>query len=530
MRDLSDAMKIANHSLFRAYRFRVYLWDTLTPGAPTMQEIVRGTADTTFRTEVTEFVADGLRIQDPGDRRASRLTMSLVSPDDRFNPHGGGHARFVKEGCVVRVLEGDAHVPEAEWVWTFTGHVRGQSGYNFSRESADRRADVTAFSRLANPKFSKMTFTSRTYGRFTDYGQILLDIVINIMGLRPEEFRRIDTALGKVTQFASSSIIGLTPLEAIDKILETVGQFADFDGEGVLRYVDRDMTRSPDLIDAEYECFVQAFRVPSADVNVYNSISVVGLDKNLTETEHPGEDLATAQISVGFWRPRESVFVQWSKDRSARAKDTEMIVLQSIQDSLVIGGFGSETYEEIDDFSGRVVVNITGYLGTMMTLIGITLALEAAIGDYVLPFGGITVPFGKVLEAITISAITQTLATQSTGQYTIVGTLLIPVFKEIVVVMTQEGIPDYLLNQKQIRNDWLNEQEELLEVAQRELMFEFAQGQPREVDVVNDLSLEIGDIIYLPFGGGLRLWIESISKSISRGELPTMRLSAYRAL
>lgn len=530
MRDLSASMQIATTAAYRAPRFKVYLWDTLSTNAPNMQAIVRGLADTDFRLEVTENVENGLRIQDPGDRRASRLTMSLVAPDNRFNPDGGGFARFIQEGAIVRVLEGDAHVPEDEWVWTFTGHVRGQAGFSFSRDAIDRKTEITAYSRLANPKYSKMTFTSRTYGRFTDYGQIILDILLNVMGLTPEEVSRIDTSLGKVTQFSSSSIVGLTPLEAIDKILETVGYFGDFDGEGIFRFVDRDMARSADKVDPDIICFIQSFRVPSADVNVYNSISVIGLDKNITETEHPGEDLATAQLQAGFWRPRESVIVEWSKDRSARAKDTEVEIITSIQDTLMFGGLATEEYNELDDFSGRIQVDITNYLGTLLIAIGVTFALQAALGDTITFPGGLTIPIGRIVQAVTSQLIFRTLATVSTGQYKVVGTLLIPVFKEISVVVTQEGVPDYLLNRKEIRNDWLNEQEELLDVAQRELMFEYAQGKPRQLSILNDLNLEIGDIIYVPFGGGLRLWIESISKTITRDEIPVMDISAYKAL
>jgi len=61
------------------------------------------------------------------------------------------------------------------------------------------------------------------------------------------------------------------------------------------------------------------YRVAEADVEIYNSVSVIGLDKYLTEIEQPDQVLARATIPVGFWRPHHEVRVNWTTDKSLRA-------------------------------------------------------------------------------------------------------------------------------------------------------------------------------------------------------------------
>jgi hypothetical protein len=530
VRTLSDAALVINNSLQRQYSYQVLLFDMLATGAPSTAQVVAGTAQTSafsaFHLDVTEFV-DQVNLEEPGDRRASHITFALTDRTDRFAPWGTD-ARFMKPGNFVRVIEGDTALPTADWTTTFTGPIRGQVGYETDRAGVRTTTRVAAYGRRATPKYNKMPFISKTFGRNVDYGTIALDIAIGTMGLGSDEITRADGTLGKVTQFVANSLVEMTPLEAIDKILEAVGKVADFDGAGLLRYYSRDVRRDADKRHTDL-ALIGRIAVPQAEVNGYNSISVVGLDKNITETQHPSQELARAEITVGFWRPRHTVKVQWSKDRSTRATDTFLKVITSVTEALILD-IGNEEYNETDEFSGEIRVDIGGYVATLLVAIGVTLAAQALIGDTVVPVGGLTIPVGKILEAATLKLITTALATVSSGQYEIIGTVLIPVYKEISVVVTETGTPDYLLNRRELHNDFLNEQNELLNIAQLELFFEHAQAEPRTYTVVNDLQLEIGDIVQLPFGGGLRIWVDSFRKTISRGQIPLMDVSGYRAL
>jgi len=528
-------MQTVNSRIQRQYNYDVLMIDMRSASAPTMRQVIESPnfdpltdfPDHTF--QVTQFVLDGLKINEPGDRRSSHCQFVMMDRTDRFNPVGGSDARFLKQGTVVRVIEGDDSIPTGDWVTTFTGILRGQTGFMTDRHNVLRTTQVSAYGRRGTALYNKMPFISETFGRNIDYATITNNIATTIMGLGGGELFRFPNAVGKTTQFAANSIVDMTALEAIDKILEAVGQVSDFDGAGILRTYSRDITRDE---DKRYDNLDLIFKItiPHAEVDGFNSVTVIGLDKNITETEHPDQNLARAEITAGFWRPRHEVKVQWSDDRSTRAKDTVMEIITSVKQTLILT-FGEEFYDELDAFGGVIFVDLSAFFGTLIMVIAVLLITQSLIPDTVLSIGaGGTLSVGRALQAITDSLVKKVFATISTGQYEIKGTVLIPVFKEISVVLTETGVPDYLLNQKEIRNDLLNEQTELLTIAELELIFEHAQAEPRAYDVLNDLELEIGDIVHLPQGGGLRIWIDALSKSISRGAVPTINVQGYRAL
>ena len=530
MRTVSLAMKTLLQSSVRQYRYRLEMFDLLSSGAPTLAAIVAGTATSTTHPnhylDVTQYTEDGVSWEEPGDKRAGRISFSLVDYTNRFDPDIGSNAAFMQIGQLVRVVEGDVTLASADWIITATAHIRGQVGFVQNRQTLRYDAQVVAYSRRATPRYLKQSFISQTYGAGVDYGLICSDVAAREMSLSATEFARFPASLGKVTQFKSNSIVEMTPLEAIDKLLETVGQVSDFDGAGVLRSYSRDIRRAPDktyqTLDLIFSLIAQ-----QSEIEAYNSVSVTGLDKNITEVEQLHQTLGRATIPVGFWRPTHTVKVPWSRDLSVRAKDTILVILTSVNASL-FAPLGDESYQQLSDFQGQISVDMTQFVATMVIMIIVTLAIYAAIGDIVVPLANITIPVGKIIEAVLLMEIFLLFGTTSSGVYEIQGTALIPVFKEISSVVTQSGLPDYLIHQKVIRNDFINTMEELLELAKLELLWEVAQASPREFEILNDFELEIGDIVQLPIYGGTKFWIQSLSKTFAREQIPIVRVSCIK--
>lgn len=531
MRALTTEQKNINGALQRQPVFSIVIWDTLTTGAPSMAQIVGGTASAThssFMLNVTEFTNDGVKIEFPGDRRAAHATFRLTDRTDRFSPHGGSDARFIKEWNVVRVREGDLGLASALWVYTFTGHIRGQAGFSVDRGTLKRDTEISCYGRRATPKYNKMVFTGANFGRSLDYGFVIRDIILQQMLLETGEFSRVESVFGRGTQFSSNQIVEMTPLEAIDKILEAFGKVSDFDGGGIMKTYSRDITRLPDKTYDNLN-LIQSISIPATDTDTFNSVNIVGLDKNLSEVETDDQELSRANVPVGFWKPRHTVSVQWSRDKSIRAKNTVMEIIVTVNDHLLLN-VGKEEYNVDSDFGGTIVVDITTYLATLIFLIAISMALGAILGDLTVFPESLNISVGKIVWNITMKLIFMTLAIQSAGEYLIRGTLLTPIYEEFAVKMTESNIPDFLLNEKEIKNDFINEQNHALDIAQIELLFEHSQGEPRKYVVVNDWELEIGDIVFIPYSGGLRLWIDSFSKILSRGVVPLMTVTGYRAL
>jgi hypothetical protein len=506
--------------------------DMLTSGAPTMASVVIGgvnsTAYPSHYLDVTSFVNDGLKIDFPGDRRAAQCTFTLTDKTDRFNPHCGSSANFIKEYNVIRVIEGDQDLVSSDWIVTFTGHIRGQAGFSINRQSLRRNTDISAYGRRATPKYNKMVFTGANIGRSIDYGTVATDIIIQQMSLSVAEYARFPSVLGRGTQFESNQIVEMAPLEAIDKILEAVGKISDFDGEGIFRTYSKDIEKA---VDKTYDdlSLVQSIQIPQTDTDTHNQVTIVGLDKNLSEVETEDQELARATIPVGFWRPRHRVPVFWSKDKSVRAKDTEMEIVVTVNEHLFLQ-IGTETYEQTSDFGGTIVVDITKYLQTLMFAIAVGMLLGALLGDVSVFSGSINISLGKIAWNLTMKLIMSTLALTSSGEYLIKGTILTPVYEEFATKFTRSGVPEFLINDKEIKNDFINEQNHAVDIARIELLWEHAQGESREYDVINDWEVEIGDIVFLPYSGGLRIWVDSFSKTLSRGLIPIMKVTGYRAL
>jgi len=535
MREISFAAKQVQDSTTRQFRFQVLIYDVLGSAAPTIAQIVAGSATSAagfsaFILDVTSFVDPPVNLSEPGDRRASRLTFNLLDTTRSFDPDFGANKRFLQLGQVVRLREGDTNLADADWANTFTGHIRGQVGFVQNRETFEFETRVSAYGRRATPKFLKQTFISRTYGRRIDLGTIVQEIGVQQMMLGSVELSRMPATLGKVTQFLANSIVELTPLEAVDKLLETVGLASDFDGSGILRAYSRDLQRSADKVYADLS-LIQSYEVSEAEVEAYNSVSVTGLDKNINLIDQPEQALARATIPVGFWRPTHKVNVVWTNDRSLRARSTNMRILTSVNEGLVGGGifqFGTESYTQINDFEGEIRVDISLYLATLLTLITATAIVWAAFGDIVVAIGSLTITVGRIAQQTLMTIVFLALSTVSSGQYEIYGLTNIPVYHQLAVVMTKQGVPDYLVHQKQLRNDFLNEQNELLDLARLELIFEEAQAKPRQFEILRQFDLEIGDIVTIPLdAGNVTIWIDSISVTIDREIIPTQRCTGY---
>jgi hypothetical protein len=522
MREISDSAKSLLQSTVRQYRFKIELWNVV--GGVSIPTVVDGTASTgTGYLDVTQFVVDRVSLDDPGDKRASQLKFSLVDYTNRFHPDLGVNATFLMNGQMVKLIEGDESIDEEDWVTTFTGHIRGQVGFIWNRHDVRWEAQVTAYGRLATPKFIKMKFTSPTYGRGVDYGTIITETATDQMGLSSGELSRMPGSIGKITQFDSNSIVDMSPIEAINKILETVGMVADFDGSGRLRTYSRDLRTLANKNYSNLDLVIE-YSIPNTEIESYNSITVIGLDKNIKEIEQPLQVLARATVPVGFWRPKHAVRFEWTTDRSLRARNTYMQTLVSVNNH-VMGFLGTENYVELSEFNGALIVDISAFIFTLSLLILAIAVAWFALPDYVPTPIGFTIPVGKILSWIVMQLILYTLSLSSSGQYEIYGNPILPVYEEITATVTQTGTIDYLVSDKEIRNDWLNTVEELVDVGTLELIWEVAQSSPRTLKVLDSWDIEIGDIIHVPIAGGKKIWVDSLKKNIGRGQVPILEIN-----
>lgn len=526
MRTLAVPLEALMLSPYRQPRYTVYMWDILSTSAPALGSIIASTASTSYRIDVTPYVQGDVTIDEPGDSRAAQCTLTLGDLLGSFDPVSGQYATYMQRNQVVQVLIGDATVSSGDYVGAFFGHVRGQVGFTINRSTLRKETVISCYNRLATPPYLKRRFLSPSYGISVDFGTILQATARNEMGITSPELSRFPTTIGQATQFTTNSIADLAPIEAINKILEAVGHVADFDGDGLIRTYSRDMRRASDRTYALSQ--IISIEHPSSDTETYNSVKVIGLDKNITLLDQPEQALARATIPVGFWRPRHRVDVWWSEDRTLRAHSTVMVVETSVNDSLMFN-IGSESYLEGSEHGGHIDVELSWILFAIAAIVGISLIVSYALPDTLDIPGLTTIPVGSLVQGALSQILFFTLSQSSSGVYEIRGIPVLPVYKEISAVLTIDGTPDYLLNQREIKNDWINSQEHLLAIATIELLFEAAQAAPRRIALIDDLALEVGDIIQYELSGQVyRVWVESLRRTLKRDEdVPVLEINGY---
>ncbi len=113
----------------------------------TIGEVVRGEATQT-PLDLTEFATN---IQ----WNPSELSFNVADPDGRFNPDNGEWRGYLRHGSIIRLLEGDERIPEADWIYTFTGIIQGQIGWAKSRRNTQRVGQVKVFNRGATNRLLK---------------------------------------------------------------------------------------------------------------------------------------------------------------------------------------------------------------------------------------------------------------------------------------------------------------------------------------------------------------------------------------
>ena len=527
MRTLAPALATVMLSPQRQPAWQVLAYDVLSSGAPTMSAIIAGSATSAFQLNLTPYVHGGVTVEEPGDKRAAHITFTVSDHLGSFDPASGTYATYMQQHQVVHITAGDTTVPTSQYVGLFLGHVRGQVGFTIDRQALRYETTLSCYNRRAVPRYLKRRFTSQSYGNAVDFATICLDVARQEMSLSGTELTRFPGVLGQLTQFSTNTIADLSPLEALDKILEALGLVCDFDGDGRLRVYSRDLRRAPDKVFANLN-LIASIEHPQADTETYNSVKIIGLDKNITELEQPEQALARATIPVGFWRPMHTVDVWWSNDRSLRARHTVLSIESSVNNSLILG-LGTESYTETSEYGGRISIGIIGFLLSLIALIGVTLLAGAYLPDALNLTAVQTISVGRVIQSLTIQLALMTVATQSSGVYEVRGVPILPVFQEISATLTVDGTPDYLVNQKEITNDWVSTQEHLLALALVELIFEVAQSSPRNVSLVDDLTLEVGDMIQIPLGAApLRLWVESLRRTMTRDQVPLLDITGFK--
>jgi hypothetical protein len=459
----------------------------------------------------------------------SQGQISFILKDEagEFHPDTGQHCRYLADGSIFRLREGDARVPEAEWPWTFTGALKGQLGWMAGPRGGARQAQVTAYGREHTQAYKRRQITSAEYTAGTDLGVVLHDLAETFLGLEPIE-NLIPAVLGVHLAHRSNQIVQLPPWEALSAVLEVVSGVPTFNGEGKLYFWSKNLSRAPDRLLPDY-VRVYEVRVEGRSQDVVNKIIVEFLHHELEQVDGPTQKLGQASVTTGFFTFRERLPCYWSEDRRQRAHSTWMKVIKSVNDNLL--PVGKESYEENDIFHGTITIEIYWWVPVLATVLLLDYVASHMIHpDYVItdPItgSGVTIPVGRTAAALDLIGILLIMMSLGSAQYEVWGIpydLVYPLKRAIAVT---DGLEYWEEIDKEIANDFIATYDRAEAVAVNEWVWEQSAARPRTVVLDDDLALEVGDIIEL--ADGRRYFVQNLSKQIQRGKVPQLTVQAFQ--
>lgn len=545
-RALSSALDAIMLSALRlpAYRVDVYdLRSTRSDVVPTrVSDVVLANLDLGTLPEIVgprEFTDDVVSIEVvevAGDYAgdglaASQITLTLVDPSGELDPVENpptvadpeALGRWLRQGNVVVIREGDVRVDPADWPITFTGKLQGQVGCNRNRTTGAAELTAKASSREAD--YLRLESTSENFAQGTSFAQIASSLAETDLGLDPEETAL--PTLVRTTSFATTQFVDESPLASLAKLLFLDDFMPRFDGRGVLTASGQSLTKGPTRTYEDAEAQIEIVR-PLIEQTGPNEVQVVGLDPVKSKVAQERQTLATATITTGFFSKGAKIPVRWSADGTQQAFDVRLEVDSSVADGVF--SFGGESFSngptQPDGGSFGGTVNVDGGLEAnailAVLLAGAWLAAHK-LPDNVVVFGvgassGITVPIGRPIEGAVGQTLMTILGTVGRGQYRITGRPYEYVFQEITALAQVEGYEDAERSTVRIENHLVNSSALAQAIAVRVLGRLRAQQNARAVTMVHDLALEPDDVFRVGSGTAARSYmIRSIRRTLERG-------------
>lgn len=486
----------------------------LKPSLPTVA-LPRDFTDDCLAIELTEVAGDYVN----QGIAATSITFQISDPEANFDPvenPAPGDGRWMRQGNVVVIQEGDEQEPEANWPTTFTGKIQGQPGLVRGRVAVQAVLSAKAASREVD--FIRREQTSRNFDQGTTFNDMANEIAETDMGLDLDEINLPPFGV-RFTQFLSTQFVMESSLSSLAKIMFPDGFMPRFEGDGRLGATNGEISKGNERVYSEFELQLAVDR-PILEFNGVNDVEVLGLDPDLSKIEQEKQELAKAGITTGFFSHDAEIPVFWSEDRTQQARNATMLVVSSIGAGPIAFG-GEEFTENVQSDGGSVdgLIEVDGSIASGILVIALLVAFVASgfIPDLAPTTGGPTTPIGKPINALLGKLIMLILGMEGRGEYRIQGTPYEYVFKEIRAVCRIKGIRSEDRQQITVENHLINSQADADDRCALILQRERAKQNLRSVSMIHDLRLEPDDIFALGLGLDQRRYmIQSISRTLQR--------------
>ncbi len=400
----------------------------------------------------------------------------------------------------------------------FTGVVAGQPGYTNDRDQQANRITVQGYDRQWNWNRRGKKINSPPFDVDTDLGDVAVELATNKtwgMGLD-----RTEVAFGKQAFLSKHSVMQLrddTAINLLDQLLFPTNKTAQFDGSGRLVSRDWDFAKAPVRVWDELDGVVKNYGWPQELVDVINVVRVLGLDANITEIEHPTQNIIELNGTVGYFQQEFEETYFFTDDHRGRARGI-FLAKEQINGFLPLLG-SSIDISQVSDFAFKLSFKTpyNAWLFVLFFLIYVSLIILAT-----------TYLYYDIAAAIWLSAGLSIMQQVGTFHAQIDGDFFEQVYAQIASEARWSHTSLEETRRKEIRNDLISDQVTLDTIADRELIKETVKGSPRDLDILEDTALEPADIVETRDGS--RFFILSIERRLRRnaGEDPIMKMKVLK--
>lgn len=394
---------------------------------------------------------------------------------------------------------------------------------NYTEERGNRALSITARARDSVGPWRSRRYLSPRFQQ----GNTLAGAVRDVMTDQNLVTAEYDIPLtGHTVPHTNVQFADTTPWNALQSIGLAIGRSPFTDARSRIRFYDRAVDRVADIVLTNDDVVRISGGKARPGISAYR---LKWLDRNLTKVTQQAQVLGSETITAGFFKKIQAREIYWSDDRRARAQNTTMKVIQSINAGLV--SVGDETYTQVDRFHGEIEVEVDSFVSGLATAsLAAMLALDY-VGDQVVVGGfgvstGITVPYGRVIRGIAEASLLLIMMSIGVGSYEIWGEPFDFVHAVNKTEAFDENAPVWMDNVEENENDLIYDEEHAQDVAVRELLHRVASQQKWDAVITDDPRIEPGDIVQLPDTS--RLYVTDYSRTLTRGSDSTLSVSGFR--
>jgi hypothetical protein len=389
---------------------------------------------------------------------------------------------------------------------------------DYRLQSGTRTLSITARSRDASPYWREVRRVTDLYPVSTPLIAIVVDIATTL-GL--DAIEMLLPGSSSYTSLSNTQLADLPAWEMLTRLLLPSGAQPFVDAHGRLKTISRDCARPSDIVfDDEQIIAVSGAR----SAPPVTTVRVKWIDPLLTKVEQQDKELASATITAGFFQSKQEQDVKFSEDGSQRAGNTYLVVKQSANSGLL--AVCDEDYAQLTQTGGRITLTTKSWVPTLVFVLMADMLASSALPDLAPPFGGPTLPTGKIVHGLDEIGILLIMASIGTGVYSIMGTPYDFVHGRNVSEAYSTSSQSWLGNEVEIESDFVSYEQEAQAFAVRELIYQSRAASSFGAQVVDDPRIEPGDIVAFP--DGTRLYVTGYSRDLTHGAAATLALEGFQ--